>query len=149
MFDSDMLDVPAGLACVAFLIPAADRRISAILQSSVVASSNGLVDGAGSEDEDADVAWVPLVGAFGFVTSFELMLFEGLVDDEEPSVLSGAWLTGADLAGGSPVAALKVERSDWKLMAAVGKMGKVREQINRSSHFLTPSNPSVLLPSIN
>ena len=81
-FGSDMLDVTARLACVAFLIPAADRRISAILQSSVVASSSDLVDcAAGSED--ADVSWLPLSGAFGFVTSFEFVLFEGFVDDGE------------------------------------------------------------------
>lgn len=77
-----MLDVTARLACVTFLIPAADRRISAILQSSVVASSNGLVDcAAGSED--ADVSWLPPPGAFGFVSSFELMLFGGFDDDGE------------------------------------------------------------------
>ena len=47
------------------------------------------------------------------------MLFEGFVDDDESPALSGSRLSfpDTDLAGGSPVAALKVERSDWKLMA--------------------------------
>ena len=48
------------------------------------------------------------------------MLFEGFVDDDESPTLPGARLSffDTDLAGGSPVAALKVERSDWKLMVA-------------------------------
>ena len=120
-FESDMLDVSVFELHAAFLIPAADRRISATLQRSVVASRSGLVDCA-DFDEEADVSWVP-PGAFGFVSSFEFMLFEGLVEDDESPALPGARLSfpDTDSAGGSPVAALKVERSDWKLIVA--KMG--------------------------
>ena len=64
-FESELLEVPVFEPWPDFLIPAADRRISATLQSSVVASRSGLVDCV-DFDEDADVSWVP-PGAFGFV----------------------------------------------------------------------------------
>ena len=54
--ESEMLGVPIFELHAVFLISAADRRISATLQSSAVASRSDLVDCA-DFDEDADVLW--------------------------------------------------------------------------------------------
>ena len=114
--EPEPLEVSAVLLRAFFLIPAADRRISAILHSSVVASSSDLVGCAGAEGA-VDLHSL----AFDFVSSFGFVFVSEAADDDDGFAREGSERRFSAFGGacGSPVAALNVERSDWKLMVTV------------------------------
>ena len=144
--ESEPLEVSAVLLRAFFLIPAADRRISAILHSSVVASRSDLVGCAGAEGA-VDLHSL----AFDFVSSFGFVFVSEAADDDDGFAGEGSERRFSAFGGacGSPVAALNVERSDWKLMVTVPVDGWNNADIRDTPHPAPQyqrNRPSIVRP---